>query len=344
MKLRLISKIKLLTLINLLLLSTLISAEINVSVRPLSSILIKSKQSAPASVVSLNTSIISAEITGRALKVNAEIGERVEAGQVLVNLDCRSYDLTKKQAEASLKVSAAQLKLTQQQLKRNQKLLKQGTIPRELFENTEASQQTSLADIEVKKVEIQTAKLAIDRCTIKAPFNSQVSQRMVQEGQLLLPGTALFELIETNKIEISSHLPPNSIAVLEGSAIEFVSNKREYKTTIRNIIQRVDENTRTQELRLSLNKEVNLPVGLSGRIQWSNNKSQVPPEYILRNKNELGIMIVEDDGKDKKAKFISLENAIEGQPVIVDLPEKTVIIDKNRYLVADGELINIQEE
>jgi len=78
---------------------------LGVSVKPLSSVLIESKQSSPASIVNLNTSVISAEITGRAFKVNAEIGDTVKAGQTLVVLDCRSYELSRKQAEASGKFS-----------------------------------------------------------------------------------------------------------------------------------------------------------------------------------------------------------------------------------------------
>lgn len=320
---------------------------LGVSVKPLSSVLIESKQSSPASIVNLNTSVISAEITGRAFKVNAEIGDTVKAGQTLVVLDCRSYELSRKQAEASLKVSVAQLNLAQKQLQRNQRLLAQGTIPRELFENTQASQESSLADIDVKKAQIETAKLAIDRCTIKAPFDSQISNRMVQQGQLLQPGSALFELIQTNKSEIKTNLSPNNIAAIKAlSVLEFVTNDQSYKAKIRTVIQRVDETTRTQEVRLSLTDEsVVLPAGLSGRIQWSDNKPQIPPEYILRNNTNLGVMIAEDDKEGiTKAKFIRLENATEGQPAFTDLPNSTMIIDKNRYRVTDGELINIQKE
>ena len=117
----------------LLLINTAVLAEsqlLSVSVKPLSSILIESKQSSPASVVSLNTSTISAEITGRAFKVYVEAGDTVKSRQRLVASDCRSYDLAKKQAEASLKVTVAQLTLAKKQLNRNQRLLSQGTIPR----------------------------------------------------------------------------------------------------------------------------------------------------------------------------------------------------------------------
>lgn len=348
---------KYLFFLSLLLLNVTVTADtdlLGVSVKPLSSVLIESKQSSPASIVNLNTSVVSAEITGRALKVNAEIGDTVKADQVLVVLDCRSYELNNKQAEASLKVSVAQLNLSQKQLQRNQKLLKQGTIPRELFENTQATQETSLADIDVKKAQIETAKLAIDRCTIKAPFEAQISNRMVQQGQLLLPGSQLFELIQTNKSEIKTNISPNNIVALRTlPVIEFVSNNQKYTATLRSVIQRVDETTRTQEVRLSLSDNVVLPSGLSGRVQWSDSKPQIPPEYILRsNSNEnsnngtnLGIMVAEDNKEGiAKAKFISLDNATEGQPAFTDLPNDTLIIDKNRYRVVDGELINIQQE
>ena len=321
-------------------------ALLNVSVKPLSSILIESKQSTPASVVSLNTSVISAEITGRAFKIYAETGDIVAAKQKLVVLDCRSYDLAKKQAEASLKVSMAQLNLAQKQLRRNQRLLSQGTIPRELLDNSQAAQQTSLADIELRKAQIESAKLSIDRCTIRAPFTAQITDRMVQQGQLLMPSSPLFKLIQSNKQEITTNLSPVDIVSLKNlPLIEFVTANQRYLVTLRSVIQQVDEITRTQEVRLSLISDAAIPAGLAGRIEWSSDKQKIPPEYILRNNGSLGVMIAENSEEGTaKAKFIALKNAIEGQPTTSDLPNNTLIIDKSRYRVADGELISVQKD
>jgi len=319
---------------------------LSVSVKPLSSILIESKQSTPASVVSLNTSVISAEITGRAFKIYAETGDTVEVNQKLVVLDCRSYDLAKKQAEASLKVSLAQLNLAKKQLVRNQKLISKGTIARELLEGSQAAQQTSLADIELKKAQIATAKLAIDRCTIRAPFTAQISNKMVQQGQLLMPGSNLFELIQSDRLEIKTNLSPADAAKFEKlPLIEFVTANQRYKVKVRSVIQRVNETTRTQEVRLSLAEGTLIPTGLSGRIEWSNNNLQIPPEYVLRNNGSLGVMTAESAVEGTaKAKFQILPNAIEGQPAQTVLAKSTSIIDKNRYRVTDGQLISIREE
>ena len=319
---------------------------LNVSVKPLSSILIESKQSAPASVVSLNTATISAEITGRAFKVYVKAGDTVKKNQRLVALDCRSYDLAKKQADASLKVSIAQLNLAKKQLNRNRQLLSKGTIPRELYENTLANQQTSLADIEFKKAQIETTKLAINRCVIQAPFSGQVTNKMVQQGQLLMPGTPLYQIMQSNNLEIKTKLSPaDAIALKKLSNIKFVTDNKNVAVKVRSIIQLVDEATRTQEVRLTINKKTSIPTGLSGRIEWSNSKLKIPADYILRNKLNLGVMTAVNTVEGTaKAKFVVLPNAIEGQPVETDLATNTLIIDKNRYRVVDGELIRIQKE
>jgi len=317
---------------------------LNVSIAPLSSILISTKNSAPANIISLNNSTISAEITGRALTIRTEAGSFVRKGEKLASLDCRSYVLAKKQADAALKVAKTQLNLAKKQLIRNQRLVKNGTIPREIFERTEAAQQTSLADIELKKAVIENAQLTIKRCSIKAPFSGQITQRMVQQGQLVLPGTALFQLMEDEALEIKANLPAASIDKVKGSnSIEFVSGEKRIKTSIRSIIQNVDETTRTQEVRSTLPDTTQLAAGLSGRLEWSDGNLQIPTEYIQRKGQNLGIMIAEDivDGTGK-AKFISLKNAIEGQPASIDLPQQTAIINKNQYRVSDGQLISIQ--
>jgi len=338
-----------LSLLYILIFNSSVNADtdlLSVSVKPLSSILIESKQSSPATTVSLNTSVISAEITGRAFRIYAKTGDSVKANQKLVVLDCRSYDLAQKQAEASLKVSLAQLNLAKKQLRRNQQLIAKGTIPRELLESSQAAQESSLADIEFKKAQIETAKLAVKRCTIRAPFNAQITQKMVQQGQLLVPGSALFELMQKNKLEIKTNLSPSDVALLKTTpSIEFVTDNGTFEATLRSVIQQVDESTRTQEVRLSLTKNIELPVGLAGRMQWSNNEQRIPPEYVLRNGSNLGIMTATNSIEGTaKAKFIALENAVEGQPAAANLTVDTLVIDKNRYRVTDGEIINIKKE
>ncbi len=316
---------------------------VQVTLRPLSSLLTQSKSSAPASVISLNHATISAEITGRVTEVFVEAGETVNQGTRLASIDCRSYDLSHKQALAALKVAKTRFNLAKKEFVRNQKLVHQGTISRELFDQADANQRTTLADIELKNVQIASARLAVSRCQIVAPFGGQISQRIVQKGQLVTPATPLFRLLQTDSLEVKASLSPPEIAFAKNSPrLEFVSGKRKWKVKLRSVIQTVDETTRTQEVRLSLPKNAQLASGLSGRLEWHSNTPKLSADYLLRRGDHLGVMIAEGlDKKQAKARFYPLPDAKEGQPALIDLPENTQIIGQNRYRVKDGQRITV---
>jgi len=316
-----------------------------VSTQLLSSLLVNDDNSAPANVISLNHSTISAEIMGRALMIEGEVGDQVKKGKLLVTLDCRSYLLAKKQAEAGLQVAKTQLNYSNKQFKRNQNLLKKGIIPREIFEKAEAGKLTALADIHLKKASIETTSLAIDRCQISAPFTGQITQRLVQQGQLVTVGTPLFKIMQNDKLEIKTQLSPAQVKMLDDSPVlEFVVGDKHYKTVVRSIIKTIDITTRTQEVRLSLPKGIKVSAGSSGRIVWQSKEQLLPAEYILRRNNQLGVMLAEDivEGVGK-AKFYPLPEAHEGQAVNTSLPKNSAVITINRYRVADGQQIKIKQ-
>ncbi len=318
---------------------------LTVSIKPLSDLLISSTLSAPANIISLNHSVISAEITGRALGIHEETGDNVKKGQKLVSLDCRSYFLAKKQANAALKVARTQLNYSKKQLARNQNLVKKGIIPRDAFEKIEASLLTARADISLKNTSIETAELAISRCQISAPFAGQITDRLVQKGQLVTAGTPLFKLMQTDSLEVQTKLSPSAVLKLKKSALlEFVVGDKKIKAVVRSIIHTVDETTRTQEVRLSLPQGTQLATGLSGRIEWSSQTPQLPAEFILKRGNQLGVMLADDlvEGIGK-AKFHPLPKAQEGQPAIVDLPNTSNILTLNRYRAQDGDTIKTVE-
>ena len=320
---------------------------LSVKAEPLSALVIRTENSAPATVMSLNHATISAEIMGQVLTVSAETGDTVKKGQILTTLDCRSYELAKKQASAALQLARSQYRLSDKQFKRNQRLIKNGTIPRDLFDKVETSRQTALADIQLKKVGIDSAQLSISRCAIKAPFDGQISKRFVQQGQLVSPGTPLFRLLQRNKEEVRTKLSPKNIQTLLASpSILFTVGDKKMKATVRSIIKQIDEATRTQEVRLKLPPlKRDLAVGLSGRIVWENKVKKLPAEYLIRRNKQLGVMIADDvvEGVGK-AIFHPLKKAKEGQAVEVSLPPHTRIITTNRFRVVDGQKIKIEKE
>ena len=314
------------------------SNAIRVTTKPLSELVFATEYSAPATVVSLNDSSISAEIQGRAIDIKAEVGDTIERGQLLVSLDCRSYINSKKQATAALNLSKSQLNFAQKQYNRNQRLLKRGVLPRETFDRSESDLLTSRADISLKEVAIESADLAITKCKIYAPFSGQVTNKLVQQGQLVNSGSALMQLLQTDKLEIEADLSPEElIKARDSRRLRFVANSQAFTVKIRTVLRQLNQASNTQRVRLtsdSINTEKSI-AGLNGRLVWKDGSSKLPPEYMVRREDQLGIMIIEDN----KARFQALQDAREGQPAEVNLRRSSQVIIVNRYSVQDGQAV-----
>lgn len=309
-----------------------------VTTQPLSSLLIRPVHSAPASVVGLNHTTISSQISGLGLKINAETGQTVKKGDLLVEIDCRDYDIAYQQATAALNATNVNIAHTKKQFMRNQRLYKSRTIPQEMLEQTETAHLSAKATIEPQRYAQKAAKLAQTRCKVYAPFTGQITQRLVQQGQLLSPGTPLFQLLETGNIEIRAELSASELNdAKQATGLDFVTADKSYDVTIRAVLQQVNPSARTQEVRFKLANKTILAINLSGRLQWQDQTGQLSPEYIMRRNGSLGVMIIKDD----KAHFHPLPHAIEGQPVQAFLSSSTQVIAKNRFRVTEGETVTI---
>lgn len=314
------------------------SSALRITTQSLSQLEFVTDFSAPATIVSLNDSSISAEVQGRALKINAEVGDRIKKGALLVELDCRNYINTKQQALAALKLSKTQRDFARKQYTRNKRLLQRGVLPRENFDRSESDLSTSLADIELKQTTINSAELSISKCKIYAPFSGQVTAKNVQQGQLITPGTPLVQLLQTDHLEIEAELSPDELASARKSPrLQFITGNLSATVTIRNVIQQLHAASNTLRVRLTIPDNESMIAGLNGRLKWQDGSRKIPPEYLVNRNETLGIMLAVDG----KAKFHPLPSAREGQPAQVSLLSNTQVIIVNRYSAKDGEAVKV---
>ena len=311
---------------------------LRVTTQALSELLFTTNYSAPATIVSLNDSDISAEIQARAIKINAVVGEQIKKGKLLVELDCRSYINTRQQAEAALNLSKVKRDLARKQLTRNTRLFQRGALPRESLDVAESEILSSNADISLKQTSIDSAKIAISKCKIYAPFSGQVTEKQVQQGQIVSPGTPLIQLLETASLEVEAELSQQELAQAKASNQLRFTTKGEFRdVTIRTVIRQLSSASNTQRVRLKIETDDSIIAGLNGRLQWKDSARKIPPEYMVRRGDALGLML-EQNGI---AKFHPIKNATEGQPVAVNLLSSSRVIIVNRYSAEDGQAVAI---
>jgi RND family efflux transporter MFP subunit len=313
---------------------------IPVRAQPLGELLAKPDYSAPATVRPLNAPSLAAEISARIEAIPVHVGDQVKAGDLLVGLDCRLHRSRLQAARAVLQRIEAQRQFASAQLQRAEDLKAKRSISEELLDQRRMELLSARADRANQQELIHQAEIDVQRCTLQAPFDAVVTERLAQLGGLASPGTPLLNLIQLDDLEVSAELRGSEATSLQQApAPYFAHAARQYALAIRRILPVIDERTRTQEVRLRFIDDT-APAGAAGRLVWQGMANQLAADYLVRRDGQLGIFLVEDD----RARFHALPEAREGQPVRLQLAPEAWLITEGRQRLQDGDSINILQD
>jgi len=170
----------------------------------------------------VNQSSIQAQVTATATSVNAQVGQRVQKGQVLVRLNNQDNAARLAQAQANRASAQAQANQARLMMERKQRLLNQGFISKAEFEQSRVDYQTQLENVRAQQANVDIAQKADRDGIISSPISGVITQRQVEPGQTVAPGQTIFEIVDPDQLEIQAKVPSDMQADLKtGSKIEY---------------------------------------------------------------------------------------------------------------------------
>ena len=179
--------------------------------------------------------VVTAKVTGIVSAIGFREGQRVQAGDLLIEFESR-------QARAELEEARANLEEYRRRLQRAESLRRSGAVTEARFDEAATLVQAGAARL--KSMEARLADLKI-----VAPFAGKVGLRQVSLGNLVQPGTAVTTLDDVGRIKLEFALPEVSVGVLRVglpvSARSAAYPGRTYAGQVRAIDTRVDPVTRS---------------------------------------------------------------------------------------------------
>jgi RND family efflux transporter MFP subunit len=312
---------------------------VTVRVRILSEVLVDYERRAPADVRALNDSSIAAEVSAVVLFVHADVGQAVEKGELLLELDPTDYQLALKQAEANLASSHARLSQANAKLKRAQQLGDSQYISADELLERETDVVVFDAQIQANEVAVSIARRNLDKCSLVAPFDGVVGKRLAQVGNFVRNGDALIAVTQIDQFELHAEIPDGQAdAIRHADLIRFESRGQSWPLELLRLSPVIDSHTRTRRARFSFAE--NAPaVGRSGDLVWRIDSGMLPSNLISRRDGLLGVFLL-DSGK---ARFEPLPDAQEGRPAVVALPATSRVITLGRERLQDGMAVSVQQ-
>jgi RND family efflux transporter MFP subunit len=200
-------------------------------------------------------SVIEAKVTGRVEQLPVVTGQRVETGDLLVQLNAQ-------EVRARLDQAVAVREQAEGDLQRFTALLRQEAVTRAEFDAVQARQR-------VAQAAVAEAETMLSYTKVLAPFAGVVTRKLADVGDLALPGKPLLELEDPVRLRLEANVPEALLDKLHSGArlpVRIATVEKELAGTVSEIAPSTDPNSRTFLVKLDLPAAAGLRAGQFGRV------------------------------------------------------------------------------
>jgi multidrug efflux system membrane fusion protein len=174
-------------------------------------------------ITPLATVTVHSQIAGILTEVKFQEGQLLHEGDVLAIVDPRPYQHALDQAQGQLERDQALLTNAELDAARYKTLFEQDSIAKQQLDTQVALVRQDRGVVQTDKAAVDTAKLNLSYCTIRAPLTGRVGLRQVDPGNYvgvgdvssiavitqMKPITAIFTIAEDNLPSVLQHLRQN---------------------------------------------------------------------------------------------------------------------------------------
>jgi membrane fusion protein, multidrug efflux system len=166
-------------------------------------------------VTALNTAAVHSQITGLLISVDFKEGEPVKKGELLAQIDPRTYQAQLDQAEATLSHDQVHLQNAQLNLQRDSDLAKTNAIPAQQVDNQRAAVEELNAQVKSDQAAVESAKAELSYTSLVAPFDGVTGIRLLDVGNIIHPptssATAPSTQSDSNALVVVTQIQPISV-------------------------------------------------------------------------------------------------------------------------------------
>jgi len=241
-----------------------------------------------AVVEAVNQATISAQTSGRVVKLNADIDDAVKQGDILV-------EFRNKEQMASYKVAKAAFDEAQSEFKRIEDIYSKQLVSKTALDKASARYKSA-------KARLEQANEALENTIVRAPYSGIVVKRHIELGELAKPGQPLMTGLSLETLRASVALPQDLVKIVREQKKATAILKDGTRLTIHKITVSpyADTKNHTFQMRAELPKgDYDIYPGMFIKMAIVSNVKQsliVPASTIVR-RSEVSAVYVRAENK-----------------------------------------------
>ena len=168
---------------------------------------------------------VGSRISGTVVSLPVAVGDRVEIGQLLAELDATALEAQADEARADVALSNPRIQLAESILARRQRLAENGLTSVEDLDTAENDLAVARAQLQADKARLRSAEIALSYTQVTAPINGVVAEVSTREGETVAAAFAapnFVTIIDLNRLEVLAYVDETDIGrVFVGQTASF---------------------------------------------------------------------------------------------------------------------------
>lgn len=234
-----------------------------------------------------------------------DIGDFVTKGTVLALVEQQDYRDKLAQAKAQLQRAQADYERAKLAFDRTNSLYSSQSATKPDYDNAKAQLDSSAASVDAAKSSISEAQIALDYCSLQAPFDGWIVKRSVDVGSLVGPATNGFSLADTRSVKAVFGLPDiaiNRVTLGQRQSITTDAVAGEFEGRVSSISPAADPKSRVYSVEIMIpNPRDTLKSGMIASLSLGGEKltppvMAIPLSAVVRDPQSGGFAVLVAEG------------------------------------------------
>tara|TARA_Y100000739_G_C20614512_1_gene471117 strand:+ start:11395 stop:12465 length:1071 start_codon:yes stop_codon:yes gene_type:complete len=292
------------------------------------------RETAIGSIEGIIDPTISAEITGKVIKLHTKPGSLVNKGDLLAEIETKDYKYQLSLAKAEVRRLETRLTNQKKNFERNQKLVEKKFISPNALDTLFSEKTETFEELEVALAKKDIAESNYKKTKIYAPISGKVEKQIPSIGDFLKIGDPIFQIINNKKLRAHIPFPEKLVSKLKSGipiTLESPTSPNIISVKIAELKPKLMADSRSIDVIADINNQSDWQAGASvkGTIIFSTREGLAVPEQsvVLRPAGQVV--------------YVVNENKVEQRNIEIGINQNGLIevisgLNKNEIVALDG--------
>lgn len=253
-------------------------------------------------IEAVNQGTVSAQTSGRVAEVLYDVNDFVPAGAVIVRLRATEQRASMEQAQAALREAQAREAETQTRYSRIRGLYEDEAASKAQLDAVAAERDAAVARLNAARAALAAAREGVSYTEVRAPYAGVVTQRHVEAGESVSPGTPLMSGLSLQYLRVAVDVPQSVVENVReiGNAAVYVDGRRIQAQKL-TIFPRAEAQSNTFRARIDLPENAaDLYPGMLvkvGFVVGEARRLSIPGSALVERSEIAGVYAVDEQGR-----------------------------------------------